>query len=301
MEKKFKTPILFLIFNRLDTTEKVFAEIRKSKPNFLYIASDGPRENKEGEKIIVEKTRKIVLDMIDWDCEVKTLFREKNLGCKMAVSGAINWFFEHVEEGIILEDDCLPSQSFFKFCEEMLDRYRKDERIMIISGFNKQGVWNLDKNDYFFSNLGGIWGWATWKRAWKYYDGDRKKLNAFIRGNYFEYILGRKLGNIRKKQIINGSKDNWDFSWGFARHLNSGMACVPNKSLIQNIGFGVNATHTVAYSKDSRIKAEKMNFPMRENNIVVADRKYDELFFKPNYSYQLINILSRIKNKLKSI
>ena len=174
-----KTPILFLIFNRLDTTRRVFEEIRKQKPRQLFVASDGPRVNKDGEREIVEKTRKLVLDNIDWECEVKTLFRGENLGCKIAVSSAIDWFFENIEEGIILEDDCLPAQSFFGYCEELLEKFREDGRISVISGDNFQFGWRNTSDSYYFSKNCHIWGWATWRRAWERYDVEMKTYPNF--------------------------------------------------------------------------------------------------------------------------
>ena len=148
-----KTAVLFLIFNRLDTTKQVFEEIRKAKPPRLYIAADGPRENKEGEKEKVGAVRKYVLENIDWNCEVKTLFRDKNLGCGKAVSQAITWFFENEEMGIILEDDCLPSQSFFWFCEKLLKKYNKEKRIMLITGTSYLFNEIERKEDYFFQDM----------------------------------------------------------------------------------------------------------------------------------------------------
>ncbi|MBW2738465.1 MAG: hypothetical protein JRE64_06340 [Deltaproteobacteria bacterium] len=277
-----KTAALFLIFNRPDTTKQVFEAIRKAKPPRLYVAADGPRADKAGEAEKVEQVRQIATQ-VDWDCEVKTLFRDKNLGCGKGVSSAIDWFFENEEEGIILEDDCLPSQSFFWFCEELLERYRGDMRVMIISGYNKQEMWNQDKYDYFFSNFGGIWGWASWKRAWDLYDLEMKDLESFIENNYFEFLLGESLGNVRKKQMLNviqNNIDTWDYQWGFTRHVNSGLACVPSKNLVENIGFGADATHTIANQKT--INRHDLNFPVKYNEFIVSDKKYDELFLNPN-------------------
>ena len=128
------TPVLFIVFNRLDKTRQVFEAIRQARPPFLYIASDGARFNKEGELEKVQAVRDFIIQNIDWKCEVKTLFRKKNLGCKYAVSGAISWFFNNVDQGIILEDDCLPSKSFFWYCEELLEKYKHDNSIYLISG-----------------------------------------------------------------------------------------------------------------------------------------------------------------------
>lgn len=280
MKEYFKTPILFLIFNRPDTTQRVFDVIRQVKPKQLFIAADGPRIYKEGEAKKCEDTRNII-KQIDWDCEVKTLFRDENLGCGKAVSGAITWFFENVEEGIILEDDCLPALSFFEFCQEMLEKYREDTRIMMISGFNKQNKWNSDKYDYFFSNLGSIWGWATWRRSWVFYDIKMESLDVVLKSNLLKHLLGYKNGKIRETQFLMVKYmkiDTWDYQWSFCRNINSGMSCVPSKNLVENIGFGINSTHTKNIKK-YKFLLNNLDFPLRNNNLVVVDKKYDDLFF----------------------
>ena len=161
-KQSFNTPILFLLFNRPDTTQKVFNSIREIKPKYLFVSADGPRPNSLNDLNDCNQTRKI-LDQIDWECNLKTLFREKNMGCKKAIKEGIDWFFEHVDKGIIIEDDCLPSKSFYSFCEELLNIYENDNRIMMISGYNALGKFETP-NDYLFSKIGSIWGWATWKK-----------------------------------------------------------------------------------------------------------------------------------------
>jgi len=167
------SPILYLAFNRIDSVKRTFPEICKAKPAQLFIGCDGPRTGEEQEK--TDEVRKYILDNIDWDCDVKTLFRDDNIGCKYAVAGAIDWFFSHVEEGIILEDDCLPDPTFFRFCDEMLERYRDDDKVMNIGGSNILGEFqvtnNLEMDDnYLFSTHFFCWGWATWKDSWEKMD-----------------------------------------------------------------------------------------------------------------------------------
>jgi hypothetical protein len=289
------TAVLFLVFNRLDTTKQVFEAIRQAKPPRLYIAADGAREVKVGETEKVKAVREYIMSNIDWECEVKTLFRNENLGCGFAPASAITWFFENEEMGIILEDDCLPSQSFFWFCEELLERYKNDMRIFLISGYNKQNSWEEKKNDYFFSNLGGIWGWASWRRAWEYYDIEMSDIENFIENNNFVNIFGEKFGKIRQdtiyKSIIINKMDAWDYQWAYARHKNNGLACVPMKSLIENIGFGDDATHTFGDNQDNVNKYE-ISFPLKENDFIVPDRNYDEKFLQKN------NILRKILERL---
>ena len=153
------SPVLFLVFNRPETTRQVFEAIRTAKPPRLYIAADGPRLEREGERASCEEVRKIALE-VDWECDVNTLFRVENLGCKRGPSEGISWFFEHEDEGIILEDDCLPDQSFFSFCEELLERYRNDTRIMAISGNNFQHGRKRTEYSYYFSRYFHGWGWT---------------------------------------------------------------------------------------------------------------------------------------------
>lgn len=245
------TSVLFLVFNRPDVTAQVFEAIREAKPPRLYIAADGPRANKLGEAERCEKVRRIATN-VDWPCEVKTLFRERNLGCKLGVSEGINWFFQQEEEGIILEDDCLPSQSFFYFAEYCLKKYKKTSNVWQVSGFRFTGregaTQKLQPDAYAFSRYGSIWGWATWKRAWEKYDIDVINLT---KSSQLEYKLNSmkriERPDIRFEQIeaLRKGLDTWDFQWFFSRLLNDGLAVVPPKSLIANIGFGNDdATHT---------------------------------------------------------
>jgi len=295
-EFKLEIPVLFLVFNRIDTTKEVFAQIKKIKPPKLYIASDGPREGRPDESINVQKIRTFLLESINWDCEVFTRFNEVNLGCKISVSQSIDWFFQKEEMGIVLEDDCLPSQSFFQFCQLLLQKYQYDERIFLITGYNKQNNWRKDEHDYFFSNLGGIWGWASWKRAWNHYDVDIKDIDNFIANDGFAKSLGKSLGKLKQEMIYNSvirdNVDTWAMQWGYARHKNNALTCIPSMSLIKNIGFGENATHTHGDNLDG-VEANEIKFPLKENNFVVSDDEYDELLFKKP-SFQ-----ARVKNRLK--
>ena len=243
----FKTPVLFLIFNRPDTTEKVFEEIRKQKPSYLYVAADGPRSDIAGEAEKCIKTREII-NRIDWDCEVKTLFREENLGCKMSVSSAISWFFENVEEGIILEDDCLPSESFFNYCEVLLEKYRHDSRIMCISGENPLDNLLCSKS-YYFSQIPHIWGWASWRRAWNLYEVELNSLDTFIKfdiiNNIFEQKEAQKYWNKIFSRVKIGKINTWDYQWTYALFVNNGLSIIPTKNMVSNIGFGhAQACHT---------------------------------------------------------
>jgi hypothetical protein len=235
------TPVLFIVFNRPETTKKVFEAIRLAKPRQLFVAADGPRSDKAGEEVICEEVKRIATN-VDWDCEVKVLFRTTNLGCGRAPSEAISWFFEAVEYGIILEDDCLPEQSFFKFSEEMLLRYKNEERIMMISGTNY--FFNSVKSDrvYYFSNMVFIWGWATWRRAWKNFrfDSTEPKIDSlakrFTNKDYLKLIVN-SLERVKKNELV-----AWDLQWLNCICLNNGLSIIPIQNQVRNIGyFGVHS------------------------------------------------------------
>lgn len=286
-----KTAVLFLVFNRLENTKKVFESIRKAKPPKLYVASDGARNSKENETLKVEIVRKYILENIDWKCEVKTLFRKKNLGCKLAVSDAITWFYENEDMGIILEDDCLPSQSFFWFCEELLLKYKYDKRIWHISG-----SCNLDENikfnddTYYFSKLNHIWGWASWSNRWKNYDINMSKFDDFIKQDIISNITSDKLLKefwINNFKAVKSDKiDTWDYQWYFTIWINNGLSILPTKNMISNIGFGEDALHTRdKLHKLSNLKNYEIEFPICNPDSFVVNNIYDK--FDAKYIFEL--------------
>lgn len=231
-EFRLTTPVLYLVFNRPGYVKKTFPEIRKAKPMQLFIGADGPRNSEEKKK--TDAVRKYILENIDWKCDVKTLFRKENLGCKHAVSGAINWFFKNVEQGIILEDDCLPDQSFFRFCQELLAKYENSKQVMQINGTNFSRSYFSPKS-YYFSKYSHIWGWATWKRAWEGYDSKMLELNKEeIKKQYPSKIEG-KLISKRLKDII-GNADTWDYQWIW-KLRKEGICISPKQNMVENIGF----------------------------------------------------------------
>ena len=291
-----KTAVLFLVFNRPDTTKQVFEAIRKAKPPRLYIAADGSRIEKPGEAEKVEKAR-MIATQVDWDCEVNTLFRDQNLGCGKAVSSSITWFFENEEEGIILEDDCLPSQSFFWFCEELLEKYRGDMRVWQICGFNPLEIINSE-NNYVFSKYGPIWGWASWKRAWKYYDYNmtlwiKLKENGKYK-NFCDNLIESKwrlkvFDNVYSKII-----STWDYQWSFAKLINSGLNVIPSVNLIQNIGFSEDATHTKTGITVPIHQLENISTPCTMTRDIMFDKDYLTKFAKVNVYWWFKTMLKDI-------
>lgn len=240
-------PVLFLVFNRPVLARKVFAVIRKVAPSRLYVACDGPREHvPEDENRVCESRR--IIEEIDWQCEVRTLFREENLGCGRAVRSAIDWFFENEEAGIILEDDCIPDESFFPYCEELLARFEHDLRVMTISGNNYQEGRKVSAHSYYFSIFHHIWGWATWRRAWKLNDrtlsiwkegGGRELLKRL-----FDKMRDRRYWQICFDYVAEGRLDTWDYHWLLSCWTHGGLCIIPEVNLVRNIGFGWQATHT---------------------------------------------------------
>jgi len=273
------TPILLLVFNRPEQALLVFRQIRLQQPEQLFIAADGPRADRPEEAALCEATRTAVLNGIDWPCKVETLFRPHNLGCGKAVSTAIDWFFGHVEEGIILEDDCVPDPTFFSFCTAMLTKYRLSPNIMHINAGNYQAGMQRGNASYYFSRYAHVWGWATWRRAWQYYDftllryqhDSRQGLNNFMRSEL--------------ESIYNAKTDTWDTQWFMTVWFNKGWVITPNISLVKNIGFNRNATHTRFvprwFNKMQYGKIADIKHPTENNIDEEADRYTINTVFNP--------------------
>ncbi len=259
---KIRTAVLFLVFNRPDKANQVFDKIRQAKPPRLYVAGDGPREGyNEEEK--VAKVREII-NGVDWPCEVKTLFRDKNLGCAHSCSNAISWFFQHEEKGIILEDDCVPHLDFFTFCENLLDRYAEDERVSVISGNNYQkGKWRGDAS-YYFSKFTHIWGWATWKRTWKDFQLDisfwSKWKNSEAYLNFIPDKVERRYWEYIFERVQDGRVNSWAYPLMAKVWYNGGLTATPNVNLVRNIGFGEDATNTKKHNEHESSEVSSLPF-----------------------------------------
>ena len=278
----YQTPILFLIFARPDTTQRVFERIRDIRPLKLYIAADAPRKDRPNEIVRSQETRRIV-DKIDWPCEVHTLFRNENLGCKSAVSSAITWFFDKEEYGVILEDDCLPDLSFFPFCEELLIRYKDDDRIGHIGGNNF--LTRVDNNlSYDFCSIAHIWGWASWRRVWRNYDvnlGYWKKAleNTTMMDSLFKSLKEKIYFSSFISDTLSGNKglNTWDIQYYFMLRVQNQLSIYPSVNLVTNIGLSdPNATHTTKKSLKNYIDSTSMSFPLKHPEYIIPNKCIDD-------------------------
>lgn len=273
-------PVIFIIFNRPDTTAAVFESIRAAKPKQLLVVADGPRSTKPGEAEKCAATRAII-DTVDWDCEVHREFSDSNLGCRNRVSSGITWAFGIVDRAVILEDDCLPSPSFFNFCAEMLVRYEDDERTMVVSGDNHLFGQKEAHESYYFSRYPHCWGWATWKRAWEKFDLEMGQWPEIRRRKLFDQYFWKASERYYWKALFqyvyDGNIDTWDYQWVYSIWANSGMSIVPKLNLVKNIGFNAEATHTKGDSVYAWLKAEALDFPLVHPKTVIASVDRDEL------------------------
>jgi len=306
------SPVLLLVFNRPDTVLQVIASVKLAKPKKLYIAADGPRDGNLADQALCKETRENVLNNIDWDCKVKTLFRDENLGCKKGVLEAINWFFDNEENGVILEDDCVPDLSFFAFCEELLLRYKDDERIGMISGNNFGFELHDQTLSYSFSKHGLIWGWATWKRAWKLYD----QMNFYLSPSETKLIKRNISSNStyielwwnEAQEALTDQESVWDYLWGIVRYSNNLLVVRPRVNLVANIGFGENATHTSGqadqrFSVSDSLPSDLVH-PTRVVPDYIADGALEDFrvhAFQASQKKTTVSTIKKIKTKLHYI
>jgi hypothetical protein len=289
-----KTPVAFIIFNRPEPTKQVFAEIARAKPRQLFVIADGPRPNRPDESERCRATRQLI-DRVDWPCEVVTHYSEENLGCRNRVSSGLDWLFLQVPEAIILEDDCVPDPTFFRFCEDLLERYRDDTRVGMICGDNFQFGRKIGEGSYYFSKYTHIWGWASWRRAWRHYDVSARIWPKFRSAGLFDYMTfpcERMSWDAAFEGVCAGRIDTWDYQWTLACWSQSMLTVVPQANLITNIGFGADATHTRKINRFANMEMRAMEWPLRAPPIVaanqIADKSVAECMFK-------MSLLRRLK------
>lgn len=297
-----EAPVLLITFNRPDTTIEVFKKIKEAKVKKLYFFNDAPRKNNFEDKEAREKIRKIV-EMVDWDCELHTWFSEKNLGCGPGPSSAISWALNKEDRIIILEDDCVPAMPFFDYCNELLEKYKDDTRIWLISGNNYTEEKKVADYDYFFSKYGHSWGWATWKRCWEHFDLEMKKFPQYYKQKryYDAYNTKQEAEFFTKKQkSIFDDKTKlshiWDFQAGFMIRSNGGICINPRKNLVKNIGYM--GTHSEVKNKFHDRMIDESYKLVKHPDFVLVSKQYDDYHFKNHWMKMKTPLHKRIINKL---
>jgi hypothetical protein len=274
-------PVLLTAFNRPDLTEQVVQALGAARPRQLFIAADAPRSDRPGEVETCRAVRDVIENGVTWDCEVKTRFRPDHGGCRRNMSEGISWFFDQVPEGIVLEDDCVPHPTFFRYCSELLERFREDDRVFAISGSNLLGRYEIDSS-YFFSLYGNVWGWASWRRAWQFFDADLKLWPKAKQDRLLESVIPSASERAAYENWIDRTYrraiDTWDYQWAFARFINHGLTVLPRVNLVQNIGFERRGTHT----RDPKnpygdVPTAEMKFPLQHPELVAHDQHFRDL------------------------
>lgn len=278
-----RTPVALLVFNRPKLAARIARIVAGAKPPCVYVIGDGPRAHVPGDAQRVAETRSAI-DAIDWPCPVIRDYAPANLGCGRRVASGITRVFAEVEEAIFVEDDVLPDPSFFGFCDELLARYRDDDRVGMVSGTNALLRWKDDVQDYHFTTLGSVWGWASWRRAWRHYDfAARSFEDPAVRARVAALIdnaeqLAYRLDVTR--QVHDGEVDTWDYQWSWAQAAGARLTAVSAVNLVSNLGFGADATHTLHYNL---VKANLPRFAappaLRAPEVVRADRDFDREMF----------------------
>lgn len=303
------TPILLIAWRRPHTLRQVINAIRPAAPTRVFVACDGPNRDRPGEVEKVAATRAVISNEIDWPCQLELFYSDVNQGCRLGVSRAITWFFDHVEKGIVLEDDCVPSPYFLEFCQFNLEKHKNNQRIWQISGYNsltKASAASLSTPEYFYSKYGSIWGWASWRDRWASFDSE---LSLFEDKELLYFFLNslepweNPARRLRQINLIRSGYDTWDWQWLFCRIMNSGLSVVPASSLISNCGFGPDAAHTIKPKRQYRAPSVSLKTGSLSNpNHFLISKDYDKYIlnraarqaFSKKYFRYLITLFSAI-------
>lgn len=276
-----QTPVVMMVFNRPEPTLRVFERVRAARPPRLLVVCDGPRPDRPADAGRVAEVRRIFDTAVDWPCEVIRDFSEQNLGCMQRIRSGLDHAFQLFEEAVIVEDDCLPDSSFFPFCDEMLARYRSNPRIMHVAGTNFTAGRHRPSASYWFSHHPWMWGWATWRRAWQYYDfhyaawdsHQRELSDSFASAWDRQYWISTFDQARRNFEATN----TWDFQWNFSCRIHGGLSVVPENNLVENLGFGADSSHTFGDMTRLCIPVRPLQFPLRHPRAVRECRYADDL------------------------
>lgn len=304
----FDLPVSFHIFNRPEITKKTFDVIRVIKPKYLFVTADGPRENIPEEAEQCKFTRKIIENGVDWDCKLYTNYSQHNRGSYKCTSEGISWVFNHVEEAIILEDDCLPSLSFFRFCRELLDYYRNDSRIAMISGNNFMSNMKKYKYSYYFTRYPHIWGWATWKRTWDDVNLEMEGWEEFLNSGGLKTVFSNNSEIYYWRNIFQNMYDNvlsqhWDYKFTLSIFMNNAFTILPRTNLVSNIGAGANATNCKVEGLFHNLPVNEIQFPLLHPKKIYrlhwADYETERTIFSRHRPPLLVSFKKKIKTLLK--
>lgn len=298
-----ETPVALMVFNRPELTARVFAEIRRARPGHLLVVADGPRADRPGEAERCAQVREIAT-AIDWPCQVETHFATENLGCRRRVSTGLDWVFERVERAIVLEDDCLPEPGFFSFCDALLERYADDPRVMHVAGSCFLPDLARRSESFVVSRFPFIWGWATWRRAWKHFDVEMKRWPEFLASGGLNRLFpdpaDAAIWERNLAATYRGEVDTWDAQWVLAFWLAGGLSLVSTRNLISNLGFGHDATHTVGWSPQAALPTLAQTGPLVHPATLDVDAGLDARFqhavFRPRRS-----VFDRVRRRLSRL
>ena len=303
-----EVPVLLVVFNRPDITKKIVDKLREFEIKELYVFADGPRKNNIEDLNKCQKVRETINNDINWECKKTTNFKNKNYGCGHAMVSAISWFFEQVEAGIILEDDINPNYSFFRFCAELLSRYKYNKKIMHITGLNWQNGKKRGDASYYFSYYPGIWGWATWKDRWQLFNHELRGIDEYRENNKIQEITTSKEEqehHLKTFDKIKKDKNNiWSYAWKYVIFKNKGLCIWPNKNLTANIGFGENATHTKSDNHPRfNCPTYELDFPLKHPNSIKRNIKADKFMARRMFNAKfrgdvILNYLRKCKHKM---
>lgn len=273
-----RTPVALLVFNRPQTTARVFDAIRRARPRRLLVVADGPRPSRPGEADACRATRAVV-ERVDWPCEVERLYSDENLGCRRRISSGLDWVFERAEEAIVLEDDCLPDPTFFPYCAELLERYRDDERVGFVSGTSYQSGVRRGPHSYFFSRYPHVWGWAGWRRTWRRYDVGMVRWPELRDAGWLDRLHDRRWVRGFWLRMFDethaGRNDTWDYQLVFALQAAGALSVTPNVNLVSNIGFGAGATKTTRRNRFAEMPTAPIALPLSHPPAVARDVEAD--------------------------
>ena len=280
--ERVRAPVAMAIFRRPDTTAQVLAEVRRARPRELLVFADGPRSGAADDERLCAEARAVITEGVDWDCRLRTSFSDVNLGVKGGMERGLDWVFAEVEEAIVLEDDCIPDPSFFAYCDELLERYRDDERVFAVSGNDFRFREVPARDDYTFSRYPLIWGWATWRRAWRHYDGSLAAWPELRRGGWLEELLGDPYAAkywAHQFDRVDEGFATWDYPWVLACWVHGGLTAVPTTNLVSNVGFRPDATHTRATAEGrhpfAAMATAPIPFPLAHPPAVARDEETD--------------------------